>query len=313
MTRLEQLTTSARPYLTDGGLETTMVFHESLELPEFAAFTLLDSEEGRDALTRYYETYLKLAREARTGFVLDLPTWRANSEWGRVMGLGEKDIRRINRDAVAFCTRIRDEWETAELPIVINGVVGPSGDGYVVGDALSPEKSESRHRVQAEAYAEGGVDIVTAVTMTHSGEAIGIARAAIKARLPFSIGFTVETDGKLPSGETIGEAIRATEDATDGAAVSFMINCAHPTHFMDELAGEWTGRIGAIRANASRKSHEELDAAEELDDGDPEEFGQLYSAFAPKLPNLRVIGGCCGTDHRHVGCASAHFHGTVAA
>ena len=313
MTRLEKLIQAKRPFLTDGGLETTMVFHEGLDLPQFAAFTLLDSEKGRDALTRYFETYLQLAREARTGFVLDLPTWRANSAWGRVMGLEDSDIRRINRDAIHFGAQLREHWETAETPILINGIVGPSGDGYAIEAALTPKTAEARHRVQLEAFSGIGVDVVTAMTMTHSGEAIGVANAAIKAGLPFSIGFTVETDGRLPSGETMAEAIGATDEATDNAAISFMINCAHPTHFMDALDGGWTDRIGAIRANASRMSHAELDEAEELDDGDPEEFGQLYARFAKKLPNLRVIGGCCGTDHRHVGCASKHVHGPALA
>jgi homocysteine S-methyltransferase len=229
------------------------------------------------------------------------------------MGLDGTAIRRINAEAAAFCDAIRAEVETAATPVLLNGVLGPSGDGYALDRALGGAEAEARHRVQVEALAEAGVDMITAVTMTHSGEAIGVTRAAQSAAVPVVISFTVETDGRLPSSETLAEAIAATDHGTGGAPVYYMVNCAHPTHFSGVLAGDWVSRIGGIRANASRMSHAELDAATELDAGDPDEFGRLYRDLAALLPNLRVIGGCCGSDHRHVGAASGHFHGSNAA
>ncbi|MBA3908827.1 MAG: homocysteine S-methyltransferase [Rhodobacter sp.] len=308
MSRLVKLVNAKTPWITDAGLETSIIYHEGLDLPHFAAFTLLDTKVGRDALTRYFENYARLARQAGTGLVLDTPTWRAGTVWGAVMGLDTAQIRDINRASVEFCAAFRRDREDEKLAILLNGVIGASGDGYAIDHFLTGDEAFDRHRVQAEALAEAGADLVTAVTMTHSGEAIGAARAAQAASVPVAVSFTVETDGKLPSGETLAEAIAATDAATGAAPVYYMVNCAHPTHFSGVLQGEWVVRIGGIRANASRMSHAELDVATELDDGDPEEFGRLYRDLGVLLPNLRVIGGCCGSDHRHVGEASRHFH-----
>ncbi|MDM7931009.1 homocysteine S-methyltransferase family protein [Tabrizicola sp.] len=308
MQRLEQLLAARTPWLTDGGLETTMIFNEGQELPSFAAFTLLDSETGRDALTRYFHVYAALARNADTGLVLDTPTWRAGTSWGAVMGLDGTAIRRINAEAAAFCAGFRAGAEAEGMPVLLNGVLGPSGDGYALERTLTGDEANACHRVQVEALAEAGVELITAATMTHSGEAIGVVRAAQAAGVPVAVSFTVETDGRLPSRETLSQAIATTDAATDGAPVYYMVNCAHPTHFSGVLEGSWVSRIGGIRANASRMSHAELDESTELDAGDPDEFGQLYRDLGALLPNLRVIGGCCGSDHRHVGAASGHFH-----
>ncbi len=302
MNRLEQLLTTERPWLTDGGLETYMIFGEGLELPSFAAFVLLDSEEGRAALERYFDGFIDLAEEAGTGFVLDTVTWRAGARWGEALGLDEAAIRGINDRAVRFARGIRARRGTAALPILINGVVGPCGDGYSARTRLSAEEARSCHQVQVDSLAQAGVDLVTATTMTHSDEAIGVLRAAARAGVPAVVSFTVETDGALPSGETLAEATDAVLQA-GSAPLYFMVNCAHPTHFEGALArGEaWTSRLGGLRANASRLSHAELDEAVELDDGDPLDLGCRYSALQESFPSIHLLGGCCGTDHRHVG------------
>ena len=307
MTRFERLLASGAPWIADGGLETVMIFDEGLELPSFASFTLLDSDAGRAALARYFSRFAALARSAGTGFVLDTPTWRAGASWGLVLGLGAARMRQINLEAVRFGHNTRATLERDGLDIVLNGVIGPSGDGYVLAHALTGKQAQARHQVQIDALAEGGVDLVTAMTMTHSGEAIGVARAAKAAGLPVVVSFTVETDGRLPSRETLADAIGATDESTGNAPAFYMINCAHPTHFIDKLHGDWVARIGGVRANASRRSHAELDEATELDAGDPHEFGMLYRDLGALLPNLRVIGGCCGSDHRHVRAAAGHF------
>jgi homocysteine S-methyltransferase len=287
--------------LTDGGLETTLVFHEGIDLPHFAAFPLVDTAEGRRALARYYGKYLRLAAERGLGFVLDTPTWRANPDWAPLLGYDLTGLARVNQDSVAFVAELRDEWGARASPILLDGVIGPRGDGYKDG-TMDPAAAEDYHGLQAEAFAGAGVDLVSAITMTTVGEAVGIARAAKTRGLPHVISFTVETDGRLVGGTTLREAIERTDEATGGSPAWYMVNCAHPLHFADAIGrGEaWATRIGGLRANASTLSHAQLDEATELDDGDPEDLGARYAVLRRALPSIRVLGGCCGTDHRHV-------------
>ena len=303
MERIERLTEATRPWIGGFGCETTMIFHEGFDLPHFAAFPLATSDEGKAALRRMAKRGIEQARAGGTGFVLDAETWRANMGWAPAMGLSEAEIRAANRDAVMLAREIRDEAARG-TPILIAGTIGPLGDGYDASAAPSAEEAEALHRPQAEALAQAGVDFACAMTMTSVAEATGMARAVLATGSPLVVSFTVETDGRLPSGEGLGEAIVAVDEATGGAPLFYGINCAHPDHFADVLHGDWTARIGLIRANASRMSHEELDATEELDDGDPEEFGALSAALVERLPNLRIVGGCCGSDHRHLGCVA---------
>ena len=293
-------------FLADGGLETTLVFHRGLDLPLFAAFGLVETEEGRAELARYIAPYVEVARRDGRGLILDTATWRANPNWGAKLGYTAAQLDAVNVRAVEFLQEIRAAEERPDAPLVICGVVGPGGDGYAPDDFMTAEEAERHHAAQVASFARAGADFVAAVTMTYLEEAVGIARAARAAGMPVCVSFTVETDGRLPSGMTLAEAITACDAATDGYPAYYMINCAHPTHFRDALAegGAWIGRIGGIRANASRMSHAELDEAPELDAGDPEELGRDYRALREMLPNLRVLGGCCGTDHRHVGAIS---------
>ncbi len=296
--------------ITDGGLETTLVFHEGIDLPYFAAFKALETDEGIRIMDAYMTRYAKLAVAEKRGFVMDTPTWRASARWGGEMWMTQNALREIHREAIATLNKLRSAYETPSSPFVINGVIGPQDDGYSPAAKLSAENAEQYHQVQVKWFVELGADMVSALTMTYVDEALGIARAAKAAGIPLAISFTVETDGRLPSGEALGDAIAAVDAATDSAPAYYMINCAHPDHFADVLKGDWTSRIMGIRANASRLSHAELDAAETLDDGDPDELGMLYGGLSALLPNLTVIGGCCGTDHRHVG---AMCHATRAA
>jgi S-methylmethionine-dependent homocysteine/selenocysteine methylase len=309
MNRIDRLMTALKPWPADAGLETAMIFHEGFELPQFASFVLLDDPRGRAALDRWFEGFLDLARNGGTGFVLDTATWRANMGWAVALGLDEAGIRRVNADAVAYTRAFRDRHETAALPIVVNGVIGPSGDGYRVDETRAADDAARIHLPQIQALAAAGADMVSAVTMTHVEEAVGIARAAQAVGLPHVLSFTLEVDGNLPSGQGLQQALAAVEAQTAGSALFYMVNCAHPSHFSHLLQGPMQHRIGGIRANASRLSHAELDAATELDDGNAAEFGADYAALAKLLPNLRLIGGCCGTDHRHVSEACHHLHG----
>jgi S-methylmethionine-dependent homocysteine/selenocysteine methylase len=294
---LPQLT-GDRLFITDGGLETTLIFHEGLELPDFAAFDLLKDPGGVEALRRYYAPYVAIAREEGLGVVLDTPTWRASRDWGERLGYPPEELADANRRAVELIREIADS--EPDVPTALNGVVGPRGDGYAVGETMSADEAAGYHGEQIRTFADAGVDMVSAITMTYVEEAVGIARAAKAAGVPAVISFTVETDGRLPSGQELREAIEQVD--ADTAPAYFMINCAHPTHFAGVLEedGGWRERIGGLRANASRMSHAELDEAEQLDDGNPAELGAEHGVLRERLPGVCVLGGCCGTDARHV-------------
>jgi homocysteine S-methyltransferase len=301
---------SGQLILTDGGLETTLIFLEGVDLDHFAAFPLLDEAGGRDVLRAYFAPFLALAREHDAVFQLDTPTWRANRDWGALLGYDAAGLDRINRDAVGFARELAAA-EAPDVAVRVNGAMGPRGDGYVVEQRMDADEAARYHADQVGSFAAAGADVVSAVTMTYPEEAIGVARAAADAGLPALISFTVETDGRLPDGTALGAAIEAVEAATGGSPEAYMINCAHPTHF-DAVVAEgdpaWRGRIAGLRANASRMSHAELDAAEELDAGDPGDLAQRYVALREQLPELTILGGCCGTDRRHVAAIASAWH-----
>jgi S-methylmethionine-dependent homocysteine/selenocysteine methylase len=279
-----------------------MIFNKGIDLPCFSSLMLLRSADGRAALERYFSEFLDLARRSGTGCLLETATWRASSDWAEPLGLSLDEMDRLNRDAVALLLDLRDDYASASLPVVISGCIGPRGDGYDPGKIMGYAEAAEYHLRQAAILADAGVDMLSAITMTNVNEAIGIARAAERVHLPVAISFTVETDGRLPTGDTLGDAIDEVDETTAGYPAYYMVNCAHPTHFSDVLmdGGAWAGRLRGIRANASRCSHAELDAMTTLDDGDPAELGQLYRQLRDRLPQLTVLGGCCGTDIRHL-------------
>ncbi|MGI9603771.1 MAG: homocysteine S-methyltransferase family protein [Acidimicrobiales bacterium] len=288
--------------LTDGGLETTLIFDAGYDLPEFASFPLLETDTGRTSLVDYYRTYADAARRHGVGIVLETPTWRASADWGSVLGYDADSLATINAAAVDLLRQIRAEYEPVGTKVVISGNLGPRGDGYEPGDQMTADEAADYHGAQVATLADSGADQITVLTMTYAEEAVGVARAAVAAAMPSVISFTVETDGHLPTGQPLGDAIEQVEAATGGAPIAYGINCAHPDHFRTMLAtgGGWVERIGLVRANASRMSHDELDNAEELDVGDRAELGALYAELRQLLPNLAVMGGCCGTDHGHI-------------
>ena len=305
-----ELLAARRPWLTDGGMETWLFFQQGFEAREFAAIVLMEDEKARAALSGYFDRFLALAEKAQTGFVLDTNSWRGCTEWAPKLGTTHEELLRLSVEAVRFAQGIRDKWKDRVPGILVNATVGPAGDAYAPGKLPGADEARAMHTPQIRMLAEAGVDMISAITMTNIAEATGIARTAQEVKLPVVISFTVETDGRLPTGDLLGEAIEAVDAATGGYPAYYMINCAHPDHFRDALtAGEgWVSRIGGVRANASRLSHAELDVAEELDEGDPEEFGRLHRELVHLLPGLKVVGGCCGTDFRHVGCVSHELH-----
>jgi S-methylmethionine-dependent homocysteine/selenocysteine methylase len=290
-----------RQFLTDGGIETTLIFHEGWELPIGEAFTLLESEKGRKALRAYFDRYVSMAIVHGAGFVLESPTWRANPDWAAKVGYDRARLAEINRASIALMGEIREAYETKASPMPISGCVGPRGDGYDPGKVASAEAFQDYHAWQIGVFREAGADFVSAITMTSINEGLGVARAAKAAGMPSVISFTVETDGRLPTGESLAEAIGAVDEATGEAPAYYMVNCAHPTHFAHVLEdAAWMQRLRGLRANASKRSHAELDNARDLDTGNPVELGLAYRDLLRCFPHINVLGGCCGTDHRHI-------------
>jgi len=288
-------------FITDGGMETTLIFDDGIDLPDFASFVLLDDAKGIDVLRAYYASYIEIAAQHGVGIVLDTPTWRANPDWGERLGYSAKALADGNRRGVALLEEVRSRAQ-GRPQVIISGCIGPRGDGYRVDNAMTAEEAQRYHEPQVATFADTAADLVSALTLTYVDEAVGVARVARDTGIPSVISFTVETDGRLPSGQSLREAIEEVDDRTQGSVAYFMINCAHPTHFahvFDEDGG-WRNRIRGLRANASEKSHAELDEAGVLDAGDPVALAGHYRELQKRLPNLNVVGGCCGTSERHV-------------
>jgi homocysteine S-methyltransferase len=207
--------------------------------------------------------------------------------------------------------RLRDRWAPQGLRGgIIGAEVGPRGDGYKVESCMTADEAMAYHTPQMLALKECGVEMITCATMTHVSEALGVAMAAANAGLPLNLGATVETNGRLPDGTQLSEFVQQIDAALDSKGLTrplfYMVNCAHPTHFdavldvdMGTEQGAWRKRIRAIRANASTKSHAELDESEEVDNGDIDALGQTLAMWH-KDRGIAIVGGCCGTDARHI-------------
>lgn len=281
-------------WVTDGGLETDLLFHRGLDLPEFAAFPLVEQPGPARTLAGYYEGYAAVARAAGAGLVLETPTWRANTDWGARLGYDAAALARANAAAVELVRAAAP----ADVPVRVSGVVGPRGDGYVAAGHRADEAA-GYHAPQVAALAAAGVDVEHAMTLSEVAEAVGVVRAARDAGVAVGVSFTVETDGRLPDGTPLHEAVERTD--AEAAADWYGVNCAHPLHVRPALdGGTWQDRIACLRPNASTLTHAELDVMEELDEGDLDLLRATTADLLSALPSVTTLGGCCGTDVRHV-------------
>ncbi|KAA0092132.1 homocysteine S-methyltransferase [Mycolicibacterium sp. P1-18] len=282
-------------FVTDGGLETDLMFHHGLELPCFAAFPLVADPDSREVLRRYYAGYLDVARRHGTGFVVEAPTWRANPDWAAQLGISVDRLDALNRQAIELAEEVRATAAADGITAVVSGCVGPRERTMTAAEA------QDYHAPQIASFAATTADLVTAVTINDAAEAVGIVRAATAVDVPVAVSFTVETDGRLATGQSLREAVEQVDADTADAAAYFMVNCAHPSHLTSTFEdGPWLRRVVGLRLNASARSHAELDDAEDLDEGDPDDFGAGTAALRERLPAATVFGGCCGTDARHV-------------
>jgi homocysteine S-methyltransferase len=283
-------------WVTDGGLETDLLFHRGVDLPHFAAFPLVDDEAGRALLDAYLDEYAAVAAAADAGLVVETPTWRANPDWAGRVGYDAAALDTVNRRAVELARTAADRAEVART--LVSGVVGPRGDGYLAAGA-DPDEAADYHAAQVRSFAEAGVDMVHAMTLSETAEAVGVVRAARAAGLPVAVSFTVETNGRLPDGTRLATAVERVDAVA--APDWFGVNCAHPTHVLPALdGGAWQDRVVTLRPNASELSHAQLDVMEDLDTGDLPLLVASARSLQERLPSVAVVGGCCGTDSRHV-------------
>ena len=281
------------------GMETDLIFTQGIDLPGFASYPLLEKEGGRALVQRYMTDMIALGKESGVGVILESPTWVANRDRGAAIGYTPKQLKQINQNAISLMADLRTE--AGDVPTVISANIGPRDDAYAPADRMNADEAERYHSEQISALAETEVDVISAYTLAYSAEAIGIVRAARNFGLPVVISFTVETDGRLPTGATLETAIYEVDSASNEYAAYFMVNCAHPDHFSSVLEDRpWMQRLRGIVANASRCCHAELDKAETLDAGNPVEFGKQLADLRRRFPQILVLGGCCGTDMRHM-------------
>lgn len=293
------LPSNADLFLAYVGMETDLIFNQGVDLPGFASYPLLKTTEGRKLLEGYLKDLIALGKETHSGVILESPTWVANRDRGAAIGYDFGELKQLNQDAIAMMAAVRAASDHA--PTIISANIGPRDDAYAPEAQMSADEAERYHSEQIAVLADTDVDVISGYTLAYPSEAIGIVRAARRFELPVVISFTVETDGRLPTGASLEDAISEVDGATDNYAAYYMINCAHPEHFSGVLeVAPWMQRVGGIIANASRCSHAELDEAEELDDGNPTELGEQLSDIRRRFPQIQVLGGCCGTDMRHM-------------
>jgi homocysteine S-methyltransferase len=302
---LPQLT-SPKPFLTECGMETTLVYKDKVHLPCFSSLPLVDTDSGRNLISHYYNSYISIAAAAGTGIVLDTRTWRGSTPWAKPMGLSTDKLLELNRAAVRLAKEARNSAMGGEnnIPIVISGTMGPLRDAYEdTSGVITLEDAREGYREQVGVLADAGVDLLALFTVTNLNEAVAVVELAREVRLPVVVSFSIESDGRLLGGRSLESAIRTVDERTGAYVAYYGVNCAHPLRIsaaLREVPEDVRGRIGLIKANASLKSHEELDNSETLDRGDIAVYTDGFEGVLPLVPNLRVTGGCCGTDEEHL-------------
>ena len=287
---------TAQKFLVFAATGTDLIFNRGVELPGFASFPLNEDPAARPVIVDQMRDLIKVAKQAGVGCIIDTLTWMANRDRAAPLGYDADRLAALNRDAVKMMRGLRDEYPDDDVLLAL--CIGPSRDPYARPEPMPVAAAREYHRAQIGSVSDLGVDLVNAYTFNQVEEAAGAVLAAGGYDLPIALSLVVETDGCLDNGQGLEDAIAEIDDLTDAGAAYFMINCAHPDHFSQVLTGN--PRLKGIVVNASRCSHAELDEATELDDGDPDELAAEVVRLVQAYPGLSVIGGCCGTDMRHL-------------
>jgi S-methylmethionine-dependent homocysteine/selenocysteine methylase len=297
---------SGTPVLADGGIETRLIYEFGSHLPEFASFLPLFRPD-RDALVEIYRGYLRVAADSGLPMQLGTPTWRAHPDCLARLGYGEPDdLVRVNAEAVRLLADLRAE-AGLEDRVYIAGVIGPRRDGYDPAGAPGAEEARAYHARQAVALAAAGVDFLYAPTFACASELVGVAQAMASTGLPYVLAPVLGQDGRLPDGTSLEDAIGAVDRTVSPVPLHIMIGCVHPTRVRAMQSSATNGlpaRVAGLKANASTLPPEELDKLGHLDEGDfrlfAEQMAQLRRDYG-----LRILGGCCGTNHRHIAALAA--------
>lgn len=288
-------------YLTEGGIETEMMYKWGFDLPHFAMFPLLDNPEAMAAMRGMYRRYLDVAAKHGMCALMGGLDYRASPDWGALLGYSPESLAQANHRSIAFLRELAREYATDIPEILVQGFIGPRGDAYQLNRTITETEAEDYHSVQLATLKEADVDLAWAFTLNNVAEAIGIARAAARIEVPLAISFTLDDNSKLKSGPSLAEAIESVDAATGGSAVFFSINCSHPFEFEPGLeSGDWIGRVRGLRPNASRMEKVALCKLGHLEEGDPVELGQLMGDLARRYPHMDIWGGCCGTGDVHL-------------
>ena len=281
------------------GMNTELLYRDGIDLPGFASYPLLMNSKHKKLIRNYYCNLVDLARDQNVGVILDSVTWVASRDRGAALGFTPSELKSFNIQAIELMAQVRESH--GDLPTLLCGQVGPRGDSYAPKDLMITGHAEEYHSEQIETYSITEADLVGGFTFCYPEEASGVVRAAQRFNMPVVISFTVETDGRLPIGMSIQEAIEQVDAETNQGALYFLINCAHPDHLSNSFGeGQWLKRLKGVVVNASRCSHAELEVAEKLDDGDPDELGVLVGKLRKQNSHFNIFGGCCGTNFRHM-------------
>jgi homocysteine S-methyltransferase len=289
-------------FLTEAGIETTLMYKNGWELQHFCLFERMREDRFMADLEAYHRRLIEVALERGVGHLLDGVHYRASPDWSAKLNMSDSELKQLTEKGLALYQELSEEYATEATPIPVGCCIGPRGDAYGTGHEMSPEEAQDYHTIQIETAKQAGADFVSALTFNRIDEAIGLARAAEAAGLPVIVSFSLTKDARLNSGPSLDEAVTAVDAATDEAPLFYMINCNHPVDFSPALdaPGDWINRLQGIRANASSLDHGMLCKLGHLEEGDPEELGGQFADIARRFPHMNVFGGCCGTDREHL-------------
>lgn len=291
-----------RIYITEGGIETEILYKWGFELPEFSMYPLLDNADAMKTIHAMFDRVFAAAAAHDAGIVLAGLDYRASPDWAEKIGYSRDQLDAFIHRNIAFLKGRREAHADRVRDVYIAATCGPRGDAYGTGGTITEDEAEAYHAFQIAASKAAGADLVIGITFNNIPESIGFVRAAQDVGIPVGISLTLTPEGVMRSGPSLQQAVEEIDAATDGAAAWFGTNCAHPVEFEPALnGGAWTDRLRYVRPNASKMDKIALCKLGHLEDGDPEELGGQMADLKRRFPQADILGGCCGTDERHLG------------
>lgn len=308
--RLQELLAASPVILGEGAVIERLRRSPGIRLDEHVVNSaLIYDKSGRAALEAIYRQYLDIGQRYQLPLLLSTPTWRAGRERIAAAGLAGRDV---NGDNSRFLAELRDSYGDYARQVAICGLMSCRGDAYKPAEAMSANAAGDFHSWQANALAAAGVDFLLAATLPALSEAIGLARAQAATGLPYLISFVARPEGTLLDGTPLDTAIATIDVAITPRPLAYLINCTHASIFRSALLNERNSsplvraRIIGLLANTAALSPDELDESAELVEEAPEVFGNSVAALRDEL-NMKVLGGCCGTDERHIDCLAGRL------